>query len=153
MIDGDCLTTTINIKYEGLLGVLYNCTARYTASNSRSKALYLDSGGYSIFKKKDNGCQSASMNWWGAAPNATSDASTIRYVGTSGFGWIRSEALASASLTVWKADKIGSDQQNTSGCLTVASYSFRGCNVVAAFGINQWEKLTRPKNSRSLHWD
>ena len=122
-------------------------TARCAASNSRSKALYLVSGGRSCRLKKARGCQRPSMRCSRTPPMALSDASTVSAVGASGRGCASMVASASACFVAVNALGI-SLVQTRCDCLDLpANVTKSGCMWWAAAGTKRWKKLPIPTNS------
>ncbi len=79
------------------------------------------------------------MCCWSTAPTALSDASVMRQVGASGWGYERRVALASASFVASKADRAESVQVRDCvfGCEEARS-TCRGCVSEAQWGMNLW---------------
>ena len=100
--------------------------ARYTASSSRSKALYFVSAGFSFLEKKEIGHHTSSINCCWTAPTAMSDASVAMHVGADG---LRSVALARASLLSSNALVVSAVHDKAWEERVVDSKVFNGCRI------------------------
>ena len=81
------------------------------------------------------GCQHPRMCCCKTAPTAVSDASVMRRVGASRWGYDRRVALAKASFAAWNAASAVSVQMTV--CLAESRRSCNGCMRLAQWGRNR----------------